>query len=194
MFRVWLYRCLIQTFFVIISGKTLTFPLSRKKLRSHYVKGTKPYVFVCAVLLYSRSENPIKTTGLSLTASVTYAEPSATLLEGAGELVCLVSGFSPALINIAWFLDNTTELLDFTITEPHRGPDGRFTIQSHLHLSRVTWFNGTVTCRVEHFNTTIALNISRRGAVPLICSRPLWLNMALQLDFWFWIWHFDKNV
>lgn len=114
----------------------------------------------------------MKTTEMSLPTSVAYAEPSATLLKGAGELVCLVYGFSPALINITWFLDNTTELLDLKTTEPHSGPDGRFSIQSHLHLSQVTGFNRTITCVVEHFNTTIALNITKRGAVAFISSHP----------------------
>lgn len=109
---------------------------------------------------------------------MTYAAPSATLLDGTGELVCLVSGFSPALINITWFLDNTTQLLGFKTTEPHRGPDGRFSVQSHLHLPHVKILNGTVTCVVEHFNTTIALNITGRGAALLICSYPFCLHIA----------------
>lgn len=127
----------------------------------------------------------IKTTVVSLALSVTYAAPSATLLQGAGELVCLVSGFSPALINITWFLDNTTEPLDFKTTEPYRGHDGHFSIQSHLHLSKVTWFNRAITCVVEHLNTTIALNITKKGATLLISS--FFLLSSFQLDSLFFI-------
>lgn len=141
----------------------------------------KSFIYCYAVLLYSSFKNRIKNPGLSLATSVTYAEPSATLLTGAGELVCLVSGFSPALINITWFLDNTTELLDFKTTDPHRGPDGRFSIQSHLHLSQLTRFNRTVTCVVEHFNTTIALDMTKKGAAPLPCSYPFCLHFAARV-------------
>lgn len=96
--------------------------------------------------------------------SVTPSAPTATLLQGPSELVCLVLGFSSSDINITWLLDNVTELWNNNTSTTYRAPGGKFGIRSHLSLAHQDWTPGAVyTCRVTHTTQTLALNISKPG-------------------------------
>ncbi|XP_036003934.1 uncharacterized protein LOC118556553 [Fundulus heteroclitus] len=114
------------------------------------------------VVVHESSETPVVASISDMFASVTYSKPSAILFEEEDKLVCLVSGFSPPSINITWFRSETPQLLDYNITEPYLGQDGKFSIQSRLRLAPIDSLPGIVlTCQVTHEGTTLTVNMSK---------------------------------
>lgn len=100
----------------------------------------------------------------SPSGSLSPSQPSAVLLQGPHELVCLAYGFSPAPINITWLLHGTTQLQSYNTSEAHRGPKGKFSIQSRLPLSPSEWLPGDIyTCKVTHSTADKTLNMSKPG-------------------------------
>ncbi|KAJ7989669.1 hypothetical protein DPEC_G00306940 [Dallia pectoralis] len=83
--------------------------------------------------------------------SVIPSMPTASLLQGPSELVCLVFGFSPSAINITWFQDDSIELLEYNTSAPYWSPEGKYTVWSYLSLTNLDWKMGSdYTCRVTH--------------------------------------------
>ncbi|XP_055008286.1 uncharacterized protein ighd isoform X25 [Boleophthalmus pectinirostris] len=116
------------------------------------------------VVRHESSAAPFTETIGPVFASVTPTMPSAVLLRGDNELVCLVSGFNPAQVNISWFLDNSTQLHDHKTSEVLQGPDRKFSIQSRLRLTLTDMLPGArYTCRVTHVTATIDVHVMQKG-------------------------------
>nr|XP_055049548.1 uncharacterized protein ighd isoform X3 [Misgurnus anguillicaudatus] len=130
-------------------------------------------VYSC-VVSHESSKNPITASLEDLYASLMPSAPSAKLLQGSNELVCLAYGFSPSEISITWLLGlNELSNQSVLVTDPTKGPDGKFTIQSYLHLLPAEWAPGEVyRCRVTHITGTQLLNISK----PEILEEGIYMN------------------
>ncbi|XP_057200921.1 uncharacterized protein ighd isoform X2 [Triplophysa rosa] len=131
----------------------------------------KEEIYSC-IVSHESSQNPIMDTLENLYASLTHSAPTARLLQGSNELVCLAFGFSPSAINITWLL-GLTELSHQKVTSPAEGPDGKFSIRSHLHLLPTEWAPGEVySCSVTHITGILLLNISK----PEIFEEAIFMN------------------
>ncbi|XP_058626157.1 LOW QUALITY PROTEIN: uncharacterized protein LOC131536955 [Onychostoma macrolepis] len=127
----------------------------------------KDGTFSC-VVSHESSQTPITATIENLYASLIRSAPSVELLQGTNtvpELVCLVFGFSPPAINITWWLGKK-EVSAHRITNLARGPDGKFSIRSHLDLQPSDWTPGEVyTCEVTHVTGILSPNVSTKTAL-----------------------------
>ncbi|XP_055079756.1 uncharacterized protein ighd [Periophthalmus magnuspinnatus] len=118
------------------------------------------------VVRHESSPAPFTSTITDVFASIIPTKPFTRLLNGHNKLACLVSGFSPAPVNISWFLDNSTELRDYNTSEVLWGHDGKFSIQSWLHLTPTDMLPGALyTCRVTHATGTSDVHFMSKESV-----------------------------
>ncbi|KAJ8383728.1 hypothetical protein AAFF_G00215700 [Aldrovandia affinis] len=111
------------------------------------------------VVRHESSKKPIRHTVSNVFASATLSPPQAFLLQFSRGLVCLVHSFSPAAIDVIWLLKGKDEQLESHTSSVSRGPDGKFTLWSHLAVS---WEPGALyTCRVLHVTQNLSISKSQ---------------------------------
>uniref|UniRef100_A0A3B1J3Z5 Immunoglobulin heavy constant delta n=1 Tax=Astyanax mexicanus TaxID=7994 RepID=A0A3B1J3Z5_ASTMX len=120
--------------------------------------------FSC-IVEHQSSSNPIISTVDSIHASVINSVPSVELMKARDELVCLVDDYSPSAINITWLLDGVKVPHKHT-TRPAKGPDGKFSVKSQLHVLASEWAPGSkYTCLVQHVTGSYTQNISKEEII-----------------------------
>uniref|UniRef100_A0A8B9Z917 Ig-like domain-containing protein n=1 Tax=Buteo japonicus TaxID=224669 RepID=A0A8B9Z917_9AVES len=77
---------------------------------------------------------------------------SPTLGEESVELFCLITGFTPATVEVEWLVDGIPDLLLVTQTSPRREEGAAtYSVTSRTNVSHTEWLEGkTFTCRVRH--------------------------------------------
>ncbi|KAG5279650.1 hypothetical protein AALO_G00080100 [Alosa alosa] len=115
------------------------------------------------VVRHESSTEPTSATVENLFASVELSKPTVTLLQGSSELVCLVFGYSPESINITWLKNGVSmEAANQQTTNPSKGPDGKFSVHSHLNLSSGDWDSRVkFTCNVTHITSSLSVSTSK---------------------------------
>lgn len=67
------------------------------------------------------------------------------------QLVCIVSGFSPASITVEWLVDGKPGHVVYTDGDTHRDEDHTYRFESRANVTEEEWIEGkTYTCRVNH--------------------------------------------
>ncbi|MCI4385407.1 hypothetical protein PGIGA_G00050130, partial [Pangasianodon gigas] len=75
---------------------------------------------------------------------------------------CLVYGYSPSAINITWLQNSVSVQHEHRTSSSAKGPDGKFSIKSHLNVKASEWAPGaTYTCHVEHITGVVTRSISK---------------------------------
>uniref|UniRef100_A0A663F2A8 Ig-like domain-containing protein n=1 Tax=Aquila chrysaetos chrysaetos TaxID=223781 RepID=A0A663F2A8_AQUCH len=77
---------------------------------------------------------------------------SPKLGEDSVELFCLITGFTPATVEVEWLIDGIPDLLPATQTPPRREEGAAtYSTTSRTNVSHAEWSEGkTFTCRVRH--------------------------------------------
>lgn len=68
------------------------------------------------------------------------------------ELLCLITGFSPAAVEVEWLIDGQPGYLTATQSPPQReGGGATYSTSSRVNISHIEWVEGKIfTCQVKH--------------------------------------------
>ncbi|KAM9099430.1 immunoglobulin lambda-like polypeptide 5 [Sarcophilus harrisii] len=76
-------------------------------------------------------------------------------------LVCLMSGFYPGVVEVAWTMDGSPMSQGVATSRPFRQTDNKYSSSSYLTLSAAQWMSASAfTCKVTHDGKVIQKELS----------------------------------
>ncbi|XP_063078794.1 hemicentin-2 isoform X2 [Engraulis encrasicolus] len=132
---------------------------------------TEATLFTCAVKYAGMENYTAPRVEQHSKTTETPSAPTVTVLQRPGQLVCLVSDFSPSAIKITW-LKNGMRIDEegpdhgpgqsISTAQVSKGHDRKFSTHSHLNLTSGDWDSGMrFTCLVKHVTGEVSRNISK---------------------------------